>query len=123
MAKVFLDTNIFIDAVHRQPEGGILDSLKGHSILISPLSVHIYCYSFQIKILKTLLRKQLDNFDLVDLDSNVTQKAITGPTDDMEDNIQLHSASQSNCDIFLTNDKKLLRVGYFGKTKIANSLS
>jgi predicted nucleic acid-binding protein len=118
MARIFLDTNIFIDTVHRKPENGVLDSLRGHSILISPLSVHIYCYSFQIKIPETLLREQLDNFDLVDLDSNVTQKAITGPTNDMEDNIQLHSAAQSDCDIFLTNDKKLLKMKFFGKTRI-----
>jgi len=122
MAKIFLDTNIFIDAIHRKPEHEVLDSLEEHTVLISPLSIHIYCYSFQIKILGTQLPDQLNKFDLVDLDSSIIKKSATGPTNDMEDNIQLHSAAKADCDYFLTNDKKLLKTGYFGKTKICSSL-
>lgn len=62
MARVFLDTNIYIDAVHRDP------------------------------------------------------------TSDLEDNIQLHSAAEADCDYFLTSDKKLLAMIYFGKTKIVSTL-
>lgn len=123
MAKIFLDTNIFIDAIHRKPEHHILESLEGHTALISPLSVHIYCYSFQVKILETRLHEQLIKFYLVDLDSNILNKSATGPTNDMEDNIQLHSAVDADCDYFLTNDKQLLKMGYFGKTRILNSLT
>lgn len=122
MAKIFLDTNIFIDAIHRKPEYEVLDSLEGHFLLISPLSVHIYCYSFRVKILEIQLHGQLSKFNLVDLDSDIVKKAAYGPTDDLEDNIQLHSAAESDCDYFLTGDKKLQKMKFFGKVRIVDGL-
>ncbi|NCP47260.1 hypothetical protein AUJ42_00505 [Candidatus Collierbacteria bacterium CG1_02_44_10] len=120
MARVFLDTNIFIDVIHRKPE--ILASLEGHSISISPLSVHIYCYSFKKKVPVTRLQSQIRLFEIVDLNTKIVDKSTEGPTNDVEDNIQLHSAVEANCDIFLTGDKKLLKLGYFGKVKIIDHL-
>lgn len=66
MAKVFPDTNIFVDALHRAPEKQILENL--------------------------------------------------------EDNIQLHSAAEAECDFFLTSDDKLLKIKFFGKTEIKSGL-
>jgi len=43
---------------------------------------------------------------------------MTGPTDDFEDNVQLHSAVMGDCDYFLTMDKKLIKMKYFGKMRI-----
>ena len=122
MAKVFLDTNIFIDVVHRNPEKEVLNSLSNHIVLISLLSVHIYCYTFKIDVLKSEVQKQTSKFKLINLDTRIYNKSATGPTSDLEDNIQLHSAAEADCDIFLTSDKKLLKLGYFGKMRISDHL-
>ena len=121
MAKVFLDTNYFIDALHRKPEKEILDSLENNIIYISPLSLHILCYIFKINVIDTSLITQIDKFQLIDFSDDVAMRALQGPTSDFEDNVQLHSAANAECDIFLTEDKKILDMKFFGKIKIANS--
>lgn len=122
MARIFLDTNYFIDAVHRKPEKQILDRLLGHIPFISTLSLHIYCYSYKIKIPNLKVISQKEKFQMVDFSSNILEKSLIGPTEDLEDNIQLHSAVESECDIFLTEDKKLLDLKFFGKIKFALNL-
>lgn len=121
MAKVFLDTNYFIDAIHRRPERQILDRLLGHIPYISTLSFHIYCYAYKIKIPNQKVISQKGKFQLVDFSNDILDKALNGPTKDLEDNIQLHSAAEAECDIFLTNDEKLLDLKFFGKMKLKNS--
>ncbi|MDO8429440.1 MAG: PIN domain-containing protein [Candidatus Daviesbacteria bacterium] len=122
MAKVFLDTNYFIDAIHRKPERQILDSLEGHIICISPLSLHIYCYTYKIKIPNKKVASQKEKFQLIDFSKIVVERSLDGPTTDFEDNVQLNSAAEAECDLFLTNDKKLLNLKFFGKTKIVDIL-
>jgi len=121
MAKIFLDTNYFIDAVHRKPEKEILDSLENHIIYISPLSIHIYCYVFKIKTPDNRVLTQKEQFQIIEFSGDVLDKALQGPTSDFEDNVQLHSAAEAECDIFLTDDKKLLKMKFFGKVRIADS--
>jgi len=60
---------------------------------------------------------------LVPFDVVITRLAISGPTDDFEDNVQLHSAAQSDCDYFVTHDSKLLQMKFFGKVKIVEKLA
>ena len=69
------------------------------------------------------LINSLGTISIAPLDENVLKKSLEGPTADLEDNIQLHSAAESNCDYFLTNDKKLLNMKFFGKTEIVNKLA
>lgn len=122
MARVFLDTNCFIDAIHRTPEKQILDQLLGQIPFISPLSLHIYCYAYKIKIPSQKVISQKEKFQLVALAENILDKALTGPTTDLEDNIQLHSAAEAECDIFLTSDEGLLNMKFFGKVQILPTL-
>lgn len=122
MAKVFLDTNYFVDALHRKPEQNILPSLEGHSNFISALSIHIYCYIFKIKIPNQKVSAQCDTFEIVEFSEHVLENALEGPTEDFEDNVQLHSAAAAGCDYFLTEDKKLLTMEFFGKVRIAPAL-
>lgn len=121
MAKVFLDTNYFIDALHRKPEKIILESLENNIVYISPLSVHIYCYIFKIDIKDKPLLTQIDKLQLVDFSEDVVTRALQGPTSDFENNVQLHSAANAECDVFLTEDKELLEMKFFGKVRITNS--
>lgn len=120
MAKVFLDTNVFIDAVHRDPEKKILPKLKDHTPCISPLSVHIYCYTYKIRIPDQMLVSQLDKFLILELSEKIMDYSLQGPTNDLEDNIQLHCAAEEDCNYFLTADEKLLGMKFFGKTKITH---
>lgn len=121
MAKVFLDTNYFIDAIHRKPETQILDSLESFIVLISTLSFHIYCYVFKIKIPDSRVLAQRGKFQVVDFSDNILEKSLSGPTKDFEDNVQLHSAAEAMCDFFLTSDRDLLTMQFFGKTKITSA--
>lgn len=118
MAKIFLDTNYFIDALHRRPEKNILSSLEGNIVYISPLAVHIYCYIFRIKTPDARVTSQVEKFILADMTNVVVTRALQGPTEDFEDNVQLHSASEATCDIFFTEDKRLLSLRFFGKLQI-----
>lgn len=123
MARIFLDNNYFIDAVHRKPENRILHQLQNHSIFISALSVPNLYYIFKIKVPNSTSIIQLSKFNLIDLSKEILGISLEGPLSDIEDNIQLHSAVRADCNEFLTNDKNLLRMKFFGKMKIASEFS
>lgn len=123
MARVFLDANTFIDAIHRKPQDRILESLLGQVLYISPLSIHIYCYLFKIKLPNSVVSSQLQKFQIIEFSGDVAEKALHGPTNDFEDNVQLHSAAQAECDLFLTTDRRLLALTFFGKTKIVSGIT
>lgn len=53
----------------------------------------------------------------------IAQSALLGPVADFEDNVQLHSAASADCDFFLTSDKKLLDMKFFGKARIIQELT
>lgn len=121
MAKVFLDTNYLIDAIHRRPEEDILEHLENHIVYFSTLSAHIYCYAFKIKIPNDWVIMQLERLQAVDFSTEILDRALEGPTKDFEDNVQLHSAAEADCDMFLTSDEDLLDMKFFGKTQILPS--
>ena len=121
--KVFLDTNKIIDIFEPRGKGRLTpEMVNGMEIHISPLSIHVLCYIGKYKIPSEKLERIEDYYKIVDFDEQVLSLALNGPTNDLEDNIQLHSAAQSGCDIFLTDDEKLLKMAYFGKVKIVNKL-
>lgn len=117
MAKVFLDTNIFIDLVEERQQI-TLDQLNDHDLFISPLSVHILMYIAKRKIPYRRLNNIIGSFLLVPFNENITNHSLIDPTEDFEDNIQLHSSAEAECDTFLTSDNKLLNMKFFGKTQI-----
>jgi len=118
MDKVFLDANYFIGLVNRAPEPDAqdLDELKG---FISILSCHILFYVNKISVPDANMNSFINDFNLIPLTQDILDKALGGPTNDLEDNIQLYSAAEAECDLFLTEDKKLLDLKFFGKTRIA----
>jgi predicted nucleic acid-binding protein len=120
MARVFLDTNTFIDAIYRKPD--VNRQFLNHRVYVSPLSAHILFYALKLKVPNKALTVILDQFEAVDLSGSLLVNALAGPTADLEDNIQLHSAAEGECDYFLTSDKRLLAMKFFGKTKIVNTL-
>jgi len=121
MVKIFLDANVFIDLIEKRRKIA-LDNLRSHHVMISPLSVHILAYLYKYKIPQNKLLKSLEQIMMIPFTENITGKALLGPTEDFEDNVQLHSAAQEECDVFLTNDRDLLSMRFFGKTQIMNKL-
>lgn len=120
MAKVYLDTNKVIDIAFRKPE--IKEMLSGHEVYISPLSLHILCYVEKIKIPNDKITQFENGFFIVDLTNKILKASLSSPTPDLEDNIQLHSAAEAECHYFLTRDKSLLKLAFFGKTRIVETL-
>ena len=121
MAKIFLDTNKLVDIVIRKPEE-TARQVTGHELFVSPLSCHILYYLEKVKVPNKNLAGTLSDFEYVNFDNKILESAMEGPTSDLEDNIQLHSAAKASCDFFWTNDKKLLKRKQFKKTKIMNKL-
>jgi predicted nucleic acid-binding protein len=121
MAKVFLDTNYFIGLANKVPE---VDSeiFDDHEGFISSLSCHILFYVNKIKVPDAKINSFVDDFNIISLNHDILDRALQNPTDDLEDNIQLHSAIAADCDFFLTFDQKLLKLKFFGKTKIQSGL-
>lgn len=116
MARIFLDTNQYIDLTNRAKEKW--DRLRGNLLFISPLSTHILFYTRKLKVPDKEVNELQEQFGIVPLTRYILDKALEGPTKDLEDNIQLHNAAESECDFFLTEDKKLLDMKFFGKTQI-----
>ena len=86
MARVFLDTNYFIDIAQRNP--GVGKAVDGQEIVISSLSVHILAYINKINIPNVALTRLVNQVQVVDFDKKVLNLALRGPTKDLEDNIQ-----------------------------------
>ena len=123
MAKVFLDTNILIDITRSRGDKNLPELLGQHATFLSPLSAHILFYSYKTRVPDVVAHDTIDQLEIVDLTKAILDKSLDGPTPNLEDNIQLHSAVEADCDVFLTSDQKLLSLGYFGKTKITSTLS
>lgn len=121
MGRVFLDTNFYIDITKRAREKW--KSLRGNLLFISPLSAHILFYTRKLKVPNQEVALLQEQFGIVPLTKYILDKALEGPTADLEDNIQLHSAAEAECDLFLTEDKKLLGLKFFGKTQIVSSVA
>lgn len=119
MAKVFLDTNLYIDVVKRAKEKW--EHLRRDLLFISPLSTHVLFYTSKLKIPDQEVDELQEQFGIVPLTKDILNKALQGPTTDLEDNIQLHSATEVDCTIFLTTDQKLLNMKFFGKVQIISA--
>ena len=121
MAKIFLDTNYFIDFAERD-KTDLLEKLEGNKLYISVFSVLVLAYVYKYKIPNNKIKVLIKKISLSPLNKTVLELAFDGPTDDLEDNIQLLSAAKNDCDIFLTNDKNILKMKFFGKVKIVSEL-
>lgn len=121
MAKVFLDTNAFIDVIEDR-DGRLIGALAGHEFYVSVLSISTWAYIYKHGVPNAKFEHLFDTFSFADATCEIVKKSFLGPTNDFEDNIQLHSAAESNCTIFVTKDKMLLKLGYFGKVRICSAL-
>lgn len=122
MAKVFLDANYFIDLVEERRAVDVNSFLRQY-LYISAISIHILTYLYKYKVPSKKLGTVLKNFSVVPSYKKLINKALIGPTSDFEDNLQLHSATQAKADYFLTSDRPLLGLKFFGETEIVSALN
>jgi len=115
MAKVFIDSNILFDITERDIKRQ--NQIEGHHIFVSALSYHILFYTYKYRVPVKIVSAHKKQFSIIGLTDKILSMALEGPTPDLEDNIQLHSALAGSCQYFLTTDKKLLGLHSFGKTK------
>ena len=120
MARVFLDSNVYFDITKR--DKGKLEHVRSDLLFISPLSIHILFYSYKLKVPDHEVNEMQELFGIVPLTKSILDTALDGPTKDLEDNIQLHSAVEAECGLFLTADKKLLKMKFFGKARIISEI-
>ena len=120
MAKLYVDTNFLFDLTERDTDKREL--LEHHQVFVSPLSYHILFYTYRHKVPQEAIINHKSEFCLVDLTDKILSHALLGPTSDLEDNIQLHSAAEAECDYFLTSDRNLLKLKFFGKTQLLPTL-
>lgn len=116
VTKVFLDANWYIDLALRQPKKAKL--LDGKQVFYSPLSTHILFYVYGLTTPQPQLDQLHQFLTLVPLNETIFSQTLHGPTSDLEDNLQLHSALSANCNIFLTEDKHLLKLHHFKNLSI-----
>lgn len=121
MAKVYLDANYFIDLIEQRKTVN-LEQFNQQVLYLSPLSIHIYTYLYKQKCPNHKLYEFLKYFSLLSIDEKIACNSLIGPTKDFEDNLQLHSAADNECDYFLTHDKNLLNLSFFGKMKIVSGI-
>lgn len=120
MANIFIDSNFLFDVTERDKSKR--EMLNGNRVFVSALSYHILFYTYKYKVPQKEISDYKNQFYITDFTNEILSDAMYGPTFDLEDNIQLHSAVIAEVDYFLTSDKKLLKMKYFGKMKIVNTL-
>ncbi|MBI2465542.1 hypothetical protein HYV64_05355 [Candidatus Shapirobacteria bacterium] len=118
MANIFLDVNKLISII----DGGGEEGLRRYELVVASLSWHIVSYLKKWKIPNKRLEKLFEVLVSVEMSNEIVKKAMIGPTNDFEDNVQLHSAMLGECDYFLTLDRELLKMKHFGKMQICDKI-
>jgi predicted nucleic acid-binding protein len=121
MAKIFIDSNFLFDITERDIKKR--RQLDGNIVFVSPLSYHILFYTYKLHIPQKLILEYKKEFSVVDFTNKILSNAMEGPTPDVEDNIQLHSALSVGCEYFMTNDRNLLKMKNFRKIKIVSIIT
>lgn len=98
-------------------------AIRERLLFISPLSTHILFYARKLTVPDQEVSEMQAQLGIVPLTKEILDKALQGPTPDLEDNIQLHSAAEAECDIFLTEDKKLLNMKFLVRLRLQALLS
>jgi predicted nucleic acid-binding protein len=118
MDKVFLDANCLIDYAMLRDDGQLIELLIDDQKCICILSLHILAYVGKYRLPDENFSGLLDFLDVFLISEEVMKSSMDGPTSDYEDNLQLNCAVENDCDVFITSDKKLLKLSFFGKMKI-----
>lgn len=110
MESIFLDANIIFDLFEGRRRIDLI-ALSRYQLHYSPLSIHIYIYTYKKRVPMPEIYTFLGRLEAkpVSLNGEIMKLALMSPTIDFEDNVQIHSAVKAECDYFYTNDKDLVK--------------
>lgn len=115
MKKVFLDTNILLDAILKRSKGQdamtlMQAGLNGEiELCVSVISYPTIAYILRAETKETIY-KILETFSesitILPTDSTMFKAALKAQADDFEDMLQYQTAIAYNCDALITNNIK-----------------
>ncbi|MBQ3658042.1 MAG: PIN domain-containing protein [Bacteroidales bacterium] len=115
MKKVFLDTNILLDAIQKRQNCQFAETiiLLGKKAMLE-LCVSVISYPTIAYVLRKqpkpeiyrLLNTFSDSMTILPTNSQMFKAAITAQADDFEDMLQYQTAISYNCDALITNNIK-----------------
>lgn len=108
MANIYLDANCLVDLIEKR-DLELANLLAPHQTNASILSIHILCYLAKYSIPSKVITELEKNIRILAIPNQIIKQSITGPSADLEDNLQLWSAKYYGCDYFLTRDQKILK--------------
>ncbi len=114
-AKIYIDTNIFLDSILDR-DNGIAKSVllflseKNCEIVLNDISiVNIHYFArkgIEPKKLKEYINAFLDEYTIVSVDEKILRDAINSDFKDFEDAVQYFCAKEKKAKLIITNDKK-----------------
>jgi predicted nucleic acid-binding protein len=115
--KVFLDTNVIVDALgervpfNRSAQQILsLNELGKIRVVVSALTFstteYVLSKYFTREVMLNRLRLLKSMCEIVPLDEHVLEQSLAGPLRYFEDCIQYHSAIRAKCDLIITRDER-----------------
>ncbi|MGB3606292.1 MAG: PIN domain-containing protein [Psychroserpens sp.] len=115
--RIFIDTNVMLDFLgERNPfyesiaKIATLAEKKKLTLVVSPISFAMVNYLLSkfenSKIAKEKLRKFKIISEICSLDEQTVEKGLNSSFSDFEDALQYYSATESECDLILTRNRK-----------------
>lgn len=115
MKKVFLDTNVLLDAIQKRKNfvdaASIIQAGKDGELelCVSVISFPTIAYVMRTETKETIyqiLNSFSDSMTVLPTDSTMFQKALKAEADDFEDMLQYQTAIAYHCDVLITNNIK-----------------
>jgi len=115
--KVYVDTNIFLDAILNRDNNVSKEVLffleeKNFEIILNNISIiNIHYFASKDKNMNNIMVKKhinlfLDEYTIFSAEREILQTALNSNFDDFEDGIQYFCAKSIGADFIITNDKK-----------------
>ena len=118
--KIFIDNNIMLDAfLARQPFNEAAEQIltacaETHKVCLSANSLTDIFYFLRkltsAATAKAAIRKSMELFEIIPVNEEDCQSALSLPIDDFEDALVVICAKKANADYIVTRDKEFLQI-------------
>ncbi|QKF72885.1 PIN domain-containing protein [Aliarcobacter faecis] len=116
MIKIYIDTNVFINAIENRDNNIskkvliFLENIKDINIYLNDLSIinihYIGRKSTEKSELNKTLKTIINSYNLISIDKNIIEDALNSNFKDFEDGIQYFCAKKVETDIIITSNTK-----------------
>ena len=136
MKRVFLDTNILMDAIEFRQHGAeanmLLDLSRAHYIqtcaaIMSFATIAYLLRHYNKEIIHQVFENLTDAVEILPMNDKQFHEGMSfGPVDDFEDMLQYQCAKANGCDVIVTNNVKdyaeFCDLPYMSATEFLNGL-